>query len=396
MFKRLKCCNAFRNTLFLFLFLYSFLGCQRDFLETKTNSYKETVFERFNPLWSWYLESSNGGWLNNDNGRFSNDDAPATESLLELYTLTNDVRYLELLYDIGEKMMNNDDINRKVFDEHRGNRILPGWSSIRYTKDKSRTIFLMDDALILIPMIRAYSLLKNTPNYKYAPEKWLFRAEQEFEEIFKNEWKEVSITEGYFEDTYYAENNLNMPTNQYAIVGELCMVLYEATNNEKYKNYAIKTANYLKKNFIIIDDSYVWYYKKPNQKYPEKIYDDFSHAQLVWRFVNVMYKQNLVFKKKDIDLMVGTFMKQVMNGDQIFWFFGGKFNENTIAPPELLYKEDAWLHYFYSLSEYNKEIKNTLIKYQFTRKVSYDKYSDYNHIAELVLLHYVYDLRYLN
>ena len=47
-----------------------------------------------------------------------------------------------ILTNINENILNNDDVSRELRDSHRDNKVLPGWSSIRYTDDNSRTIFL--------------------------------------------------------------------------------------------------------------------------------------------------------------------------------------------------------------------------------------------------------------
>ena len=178
------------------------VGCESIFDELENNSnlehLKSSIYADFNPLWSLYLESSNGGWENNDIGRFSNDDAPAIEALLELYKLTLDERYLDKLYLLVENILNNDDIARGLPDSHRDNKILPGWSSTRYTNDNSRTIFLMDDALILIPIIKAYDFLRKQADIKNPPIYWLERAEKEFDLVFKDDWKYIDNDKGLF------------------------------------------------------------------------------------------------------------------------------------------------------------------------------------------------------
>lgn len=387
-----------RDFLFLVFLFIGFIQCKKEGIENKSQLLdKSLVFSNFQPLWKLYLESSKGGWTNNDNGRFSNDEAPALDAFVELYILTHDQRYLDTIYKIGTKILNNDDIARNLKDVHRGNKVLPGWSSTRYTHDKSRTIFLMDDALILLPMLKAHNILKNSSNRKYAPETWLSRAESEFQEVFIPNWIKVSDTEGYFEDPYYTKDSLNMPMNQYAMVGLLCLELFKATGELSYRDYAIKTGNYLKKNLIKINNqSYVWYYKLPSTKYPGFYYDDFSHAQLIVRFVEGMYKSNIIFDENDMKLLVGTFKYQVMDDNKIFRFFGGKFNANTYVPSNEKYVGDnAWLTYFHSLAAYDNGIKNILNEYHITRKVNFNRDSEFNHIAEFVLLHYVYKLKFL-
>ena len=142
---------------------YIFIGCTEVDFEKSYNSeiLKKSMYANFEPLWELYLESANGGWKDNDNGRFSNDDAPVIQALLELYEITKDSRYIDKLYSLVNNFLENDDIARGLQDQHLGNQILPGWSSVRYTEDNSRTIFLMDDALILISIVNSYNYLKN-------------------------------------------------------------------------------------------------------------------------------------------------------------------------------------------------------------------------------------------
>ena len=376
------------------------VGCESIFDELENNSnlehLKSSIYADFNPLWSLYLESANGGWENNDIGRFSNDDAPAIEALLELYKLTLDERYLDKLYLLVENILNNDDIARGLPDSHRDNKILPGWSSTRYTNDNSRTIFLMDDALILIPIIKAYDFLRKQADIKNPPIYWLERAEKEFDLVFKDDWKYIDNDKGYFQDIYYTKTDLNMPMNQYAIVGELCLYLYNVTKKNLYKEYAIKTANFLKEQLIRESDGFVWYYKNPSETYPSKQYDDFSHSQLVWRFIHIMYQQNLVFNEDDIEMLKGTFKNKVISNNKVFYFFGGMLNEETPAPSNLLYKENPWLQYYYSLSIYDAEIKNILKKIQKSSILEYDSESDYNHLGLFVLLDFALTNKYLN
>lgn len=93
--------------------------------------------------------------------------------------------------------------------------------------------------------------------------------------------------------------------------------------------------------------------------------------------------------------MKNTFKYKIMDGDKIFWFFGGMFNENTPVADDYLHNENGWLHGFYSLTKYDKEVKDILIRYSFLKQIVYNKESDYNHIEEMVLLHFSKDKKYL-
>jgi len=390
----------FNKTILILIVVFFLNGCNKEFNDIENSSDLEflqtSIYRDFEPLWKLYLDSSNGGWKNNDTGRFSNDDAPAILALIELHKLTDDNRYIDKLKFLVKNILKNDDIFRGLSDEHRGNKILPGWSSTRYTSDNSRTIFLMNDALILISIINSYNYLKSIETSFEPPIEWLIRAENEFDLVFKPEWKTINSNKGYFEDIYYTKKDLNMPVNQYSIVGELCISLYNSTGNLMYKDYAIKTANYLKNELIKKTNSYVWYYKNPSVSYPSKRYDDFSHSQLVWRFIHVMYKQGLVFKKQDIELLKGTFKNEIVDKDKVFFYFGGMLNELKPAPENLIYKENPWLQYYYSLAMYDNEIKKTLKKVRENAILEYDPDSDFNHIGLFAILDFALAKKYLN
>jgi len=358
---------------------------------------KNLLFAGFEPQWKLYLESSKGGWKNNDNGRFSNDDAPAMESLLEFYKLTRDQRYLDTLVRVAQRILTNDDVSRSTADAHRGNMILPGWSSTRYTHDSSRTIFIYDDALILLSLVKTFNELKNTNLITVYPvQSWLNRAILEFEAVFKPEWKSINASAGYFEDRYYTNIGLNMPLNQFSIVGLFCLELYKATGNSQYLLYATKSANFLKQQLKVKVDSYVWYYKLPSQAYPDTIYDDFSHAQHVLRFMVEMHEHGSVFNKEDISRLVSTFETQVMDGSKVFQRFGGMLNEVIPLPLPQRYAVDPWLTYFYLLVPYSSKTALQMQSYQTQRRVIYHSNSDYNHLGEFLLLHYAYRLKYLH
>ena len=377
--------------------LLIFSGCRKDSISINEPKFdSKVVFNGFEPLWKDYLESSHDGWQNNDKGRFSNDDAPSMEALLILYQLTGDVRYLDTLSKTAKRILENDDISRQTADVHRGNKVLPGWSSTRYTADSSRTIFLLDDALILLPLVKAYNNLKNTDlSDKYQVTTWLNRAIREFETVYKPEWKTINAEEGYFEDVYYTAIGLKMPMNQYSIPGLLSLELYKATGNELYLDYAVKTANYVKKNLKIINNSYVWYYKLPSINYSWLNYDDFSHAQLVTHFIIEMYLYNKVFTKNDLALLVKTFLIQVMDGNKVYRYFGGMINETTPLPSDQKHSEDPWLTYFFLLVPYSSDVYSKMKFYHTNRKIIYNSASDFNHLGEFLLLHYAYQLKYI-
>lgn len=142
---------------FFFISLFSFCSSNDLYTFKEKEIIHKEVYREFFPLWELYKKDSKGGWLNNDQGRFSNDDAAVLEGLVYLYETTSDEIYLKHFFEISDRLNANDDMTRNLSDKYRSNQVLPGWSSIRYTHDSSRHIFNLDDALILFPYLKLYN-----------------------------------------------------------------------------------------------------------------------------------------------------------------------------------------------------------------------------------------------
>ena len=109
------------------------MGCSKSQLENNSSKYAIKVREIFTPMWSLYLKSSDGGWKNNDLGRFAWDDSFAVEGLVRLFQKTKDSYYIELAFWRMQVMYENTDNLRSIEDTYRENRSVKLWSTPRYT-----------------------------------------------------------------------------------------------------------------------------------------------------------------------------------------------------------------------------------------------------------------------
>ena len=71
-------------------------------------------------------------------------------------------------------------------------------------------------------------------------------------------------------------------------------------------------------------------------------------------------------------------------------------NESTPAPENLIYKENPWLQYYYSLAMYDSEIKKTLKVIRKNGILDYNPNSDFNHIGLFAILDFALAKKYLN
>jgi hypothetical protein len=202
--------NGKKILISLILFV-GFISCKKKeiTLEFEKSPFQENIYTEFKPLYELFRIYSKGRWPNNDQGRFSNDDATVLEGLVNLYEVTKDPDYVRHFFDISDRLNANDDIARNKVDKFRNNQILPGCSSTRYANDNFPHIFDLGDALILYTYVRMLKTVVSN-QFKNVPEAskvkaigLLVRAENSFNKIFLNDWKQFNPTSGYFQDPFF-------------------------------------------------------------------------------------------------------------------------------------------------------------------------------------------------
>lgn len=358
---------------------YFLISCKQHDIAPLSEQETLSIRNGFFPLWQIYETSSNGGWQNNDNGRFSNDDASAMTGLLLLFEKTKDTIYIKHFFKISDRIISNTDVNRGIKDKYRNNKILLGWSSTRYTHDNSSHIFNLDDALIHIPFIQLYRFVNMNQNL--VSEDILIKTQSLFEiskksfEIFENDWKNIDVDKGYFHDPYFQAINIDTPINQSCVFSIYCSELYLATQDSKYKNYTIKTANYFKSILSNKEEKYLlWNYNTTPPTWTE----DTGHGSWVAWFIYHSYKNKIAFNETDINRMISTFKEKIHKGDL---FFSYRINgDGTELAPIII-------HYFL-YSEYDTEIKNMLSIYWQKRRIEYNSQTFLNHIGYHLIFFY--------
>ena len=377
----------FTTAVFGLLFIvFSTTSCSKKQIVHNPNQVVyQNVYNEFRPLWNLYQQDSRGGWPNNDEGRFSNDDATVIEGLIYLYKKTNDEIYLERCFEVSDRLISNDDVSRGVVDKYRNNHVLPGWSSTRYTADNSRHAFDLDEALILYPLVRLYRVVKETNNvhvaqkYKEKALNLLKRATTEFDTLFLPDWVQVNETSGFFYDPYFKDVKVNMPLNQLSIVGQLCLDLYIATKQEKYKSFASQTATYLKSNFKVKDNAYQWTYNLPLDSLDHRPYeiDDVGHGSWVTYFALNCFEQGIIFNQQDVVYFTNMFVKIAKGVNSFAHYVDG----SGISDQPLIVQ-------YYVLAPYKLEIKNILDSYYKSRTLVFLPNSILNHVGYHHILYF--------
>lgn len=366
------------NRFNIILLLIGIFSCRQDF------DYKERnikIKEGFMPLWQLYNLSSGGGWENNDNGRMSNDDAAVLDGLILLYEVTKDSIYIDYFLQIAERIYNSTDINRGIKDSFRGNKILPGWSSTRYTKENVPHIFNVDNALIHITFVKLYRILKNEKKYvsevSFLKIENLFKLSlKAFKEVFFLDWKVVGINSGYFHDPYYEYIGIDTPINQSCVFAIYTSELFLATGDKKFREYSQHTANYFLSLIKVKNRRYVeWNYNTT----PPYWVEDIGHGSWVTWFIVHSFENQIAFDEEFIGKIINTFEEKIHKGNL-------KFAERIDG--EGLSKEPVILHYFLLAFNNHENIKKIFVKYWEQRSIYYDSNSFLNHVGYHLIYYY--------
>lgn len=367
-------------------FLLATTSCSKAVSIPEVNDVYFPVFEK---SWQLYTLSANGGWKNNFNGRFSWDDSYALEGLIYHYERSKDKRYLDSFMKVSIAIFNSTDENLKIYNKYRGNRIIKGWSTKRYTHDSSFHVFGVTNAMILYPIIKMYNLIKNenqlNETYKQFFVKVVSFSILEFDEVNIWDWSSKTSESGFFHDSYYSAIGTNTPVNQYARIGSYAIELYKATGVIKYFEYAKKVANYVKQNLIYQNDYFYWNY---SINIPPTILDrpdDLGHSILVVQFIVNCYKNNIVFEINHIKSLVQLFKKQLFIPNA--FSFREYLDGNSIS-------SDPIISHYYLLSEFSNEIYQALTGWLNQQAYQVDTNSFLNHFGNKLILMEAMELYY--
>lgn len=362
---------------FISFFVLLLISCNQNYVGdvSPIDSEFETILER-------YKESSNGGWKNNLNGRFSWDDSYVLDGLVYVFRVEGKNRYLDSFIELADVIIKSKDSDFNYIDSYRGNRSLSGWGSTRYTKDNTHHIFNILDALILSSLTSFYNVVNTSKVPKFYQEKaneYLKVVLKSFEEVQAPDFINISTNSGYFQDPYFTFLGMHTPVNQFARVGTLCIELFKATKNIKYFNFASKTAQYLKDNLIYHENILLWnygYYPLNSKKF-DKI-DDVSHGTLVVEFMSKCFDMGIVFSKDDMIRLVNLFLTKI--------YKDGGFNLNIDGSGGILSSNDVYIHYFLLLSKHNRKVYDIISGWYLSQNYVCDKGTFLNHFGEKLVL----------
>ena len=373
------------NTIFLISILFVFFSCKKNIPPVVS---VDPYFSAVSENWTKYMYSSNNGWLDNDQGRFSWDDGYALEGLVSNFERSNDIRYVDTFLKASDRIFAGCDLARGIKDVYRNMSTLHGWSATRYTANFSPHIFGVTDAMILFPVVRMYNIAKriipDTDSRLAKIRQGVDFAVTEFLEVQKSDWINISSEMGYFHDPYFKSIGINTPVNQFARVGSFAIELYLATGNPMYLSYAEKMAKYLQGRLITKDDYFYWSYMFALNPSQTEAPDDLSHSNLVVQFMILCYNNSIVFSGDDMRKLVNLYLKQLL-------LPGVGYREYLDGPVP---SSDVYIAHYYPLSAFDSQVRVSLHQWYNNQMFIYDPSTFLNHFGNKLVLLQAMDLYY--
>jgi len=221
---------------------------------------------------------------------------------------TGDRTFLVRAMEHIDRILANRDDRHKRRDMIR-NRILPAWSTSRYTGGRRYT-WIVHVGLITYPIARWIYLVKSDPalfkqygRKALAYEKELARTLAAFDD----DWRRGKRNgEGYY---WCRAAGVPQPMAYLSAIGRTLLTMYLNTGEKKYLNLTKAAAIYFKNRLRDPLVAYVWSHD-PGKRPPE----DIVHGGICVDFAVECHRAGIVFSAKDMEKFALTFKQMNRNG----------------------------------------------------------------------------------
>ncbi len=235
---------------------------------------------------------------NTDNKLLAWAESYVLMSFVSAYEGTQDIAYLDRVFEHAAIIMANRDDRQNRKDEIRG-KIMPAWSTGAYTKGK-RYAWNVHAGMITYPIARACYLVRRDKLGIETDD--MVKLLTESVDCFDPDWRDGPVdNEGY----YHAPSLKGvLPYNQQNATGRTMVMLWMITGEQKHRDRAAKLAYYFKNRLRTIGEGetarYDWSYRGTSGS------EDLSHAAINADFAFVSYRAGIVFDPQDMHRFART------------------------------------------------------------------------------------------
>jgi hypothetical protein len=270
----------------------------------------------------------------------------------ELYRATGDEYYLEKLLDHSESVMKNRD-DYKGQTNHSG-YLVPAWGTNFFTKVGDWKHFITHTAMIVYPMIELVDLVR-----KEKVERFYLRAEILLSKICEavnyhdNQWVLQESGHGLYtyDEGYYGRHNYIIPLSMQATMGRTLLMLWQVTQEDKYRDKAIDIAFAIKNSMEIDkrDNGYIWGVHVGPLSNDNRV-ADISHSAITIHFVVLAHEAGIIFDKNDIICIVTTVKRCIKNDRATSLIDGTGGDSLELSACQLaflsLYDNEIWIQFY--------------------------------------------------
>lgn len=293
----------------------------------------ETFRTRFDQLTAKAVASAVSKVPLDDGGQLAWGESYLLSALVEMFALSHDSAHAAQIVALGDWIDRARDDRHGRRDEIR-QRVLPAWSSARYSKGR-RFTWAVHTGMIAAPLARFAAIVRsdNTLRTRWGQDAdRLLRVAREAVAAFDEDYRPgPGPDEGHVYCPYLAKP---LPLNMQNALARAWLAIADADGAPAYRERVTRLANFFRHRIRTEKDgSDTWAYWPPLTG-ANDTFEDISHASINVDFMVLCHEHGIVFRREDLERVGATFRQHVMlANDQIGDHLGvnRKFNTHRDA-----------------------------------------------------------------
>jgi len=237
----------------------------------------------------------------------------ALRAYATMHRATGDVAYLRRLLEEGEAVAAlRDDRRKPPLRDVIRDRVMPAWSTPRYTKGK-RYAWAVHTGMITAPIIEGLWLARDRTDAKgvlsSARRAALLKSMRFAVDTHADQWRNGSRDgEGHLHGVSLSKH---LPLNMQNALGRSYVWLSRLTGEKEYARRARALLTFLENRLRRVGDAYVWSYWPPLGG-PGTGFEDISHGAINVDFACLGADRGWVFTAKDVERLRRTLLGKVL------------------------------------------------------------------------------------
>ena len=241
-------------------------------------------------------------------------DSYLLSALAEMLAAGGDPRHAAQFVALADHVLASRDDRQGLRDEVRG-RVMPAWSSTRYSKDR-RFAWAVHTGMLAAPLAHFAAIVGRDPvlrgKFGDAGARFL-RAARESAAAFDPEYRDgPGRDEGHMVCPYLGKH---LPLNMQNALARTWLAIDDATGRADHRDRIERLARFLRNRMRAgPDGAAVWGYWPPLSG-EDRTFEDISHASINVDFMVLCHERGIVFDSVDLAAVETTLLKLVLLAD---------------------------------------------------------------------------------